>query len=116
MALLYEIALILTIALAGWVACDVLFDPVLEPDDPDFRGVIEPLYAFGAIGPTRTPPVPSVYDGKLTGLRWHDPDPARGQGRTMWFGFPMYYFHDAEAQETFNRAVDWFREEAPPAP
>lgn len=28
MALLYEIALVLTIALAGWVACDVLFDPL----------------------------------------------------------------------------------------
>ena len=33
--------------------------------------------------------------------------------RTMWFGFPMYYFFDEQAQETFNRAIDWFREEEP---
>ena len=41
----------------------------------------------------------------------HDPDPDREQGRVMWFGSPLYFFRNAQAQETFNRAIDWFRDE-----
>jgi hypothetical protein len=42
-------------------------------------------------------------------MRWHDPDPARTQGRVQWFGFPLYYMKKDQAQETFNRSIDWFR-------
>ena len=58
---------------------------------------------------------PSDYQGLLTGLRWHDPDPAQAQRRIQWFGFPLYYFRDDQAQETFNRSLDWFRESETPA-
>jgi hypothetical protein len=30
----------------------------------------------------------------------------------QWFGFPLYYFLDDQAQESFNRSMDWFREES----
>ena len=59
------------------------------------------------------PPRESEFHDKLTALRWHDPDPARDQGRVQWFGFPLYFFEDSQAQETFNRSIDWFREEEP---
>jgi hypothetical protein len=28
----------------------------------------------------------------------------------QWFGFPLYHMKQAQAQETFNRSIDWFRE------
>ena len=30
-----------------------------------------------------------------------------------WFGFPLYYMKDDQAQEVVNRALDWFREGDP---
>ena len=32
----------------------------------------------------------------------------------MWFGFPLYYMIGHQAQDTFNRAIDWFKEEERP--
>ena len=29
----------------------------------------------------------------------------------MWFGFPLYFMKNNQAQDTFNKAIDWFREE-----
>jgi hypothetical protein len=92
---------------------DLILDPLFENANPNFRGRIDSLYVFGAIGPTKAQPRSSKYDGKLCGIRWHDKDAARRQGRTMWFGFPMYYFKNDEAQQTFDRVVDWFQEETP---
>jgi len=94
----------------GVPQADAVLDPLLAVSP----GVLEPLYAYVATGPEvqdRT----SDYQGLLAALRWHDPDPAREQGRIQWFGFPLYFFRDDQAQETFNRSLDWFREE-PAAP
>jgi hypothetical protein len=86
---------------------DVIVDPIYA-QDWGFAGVIDSLYVYQA---KRTG---STYNNKLNAIRWHDPDPAREHGRTQWFGFQMYYMKKAQAQETFNRAVDWFREEVRP--
>jgi len=100
----------------GVGACDVVFDPLFANSNSQFKGQIDSLYVFKTIGPTKTPPRSSSFEGKLVGIRWHDKDVARRHGRTMWFGFPMYYFKDAQAQVAFNGIVDWFREESPGAP
>jgi hypothetical protein len=92
---------------------DAVFDPILIDTEAGFEGTLDSLYAYGATGP-ELQDLPSRYQGRLVGVRWHDPDPAREQGRIQWFGFALYYFNDAEAQETFNRSMDWFREETPP--
>jgi hypothetical protein len=86
---------------------DVVVDPIYA-QDRGFAGVIDSLYVYQA---RRTG---STYNNKLNAIRWHDPDPAREHGRTQWFGFQMYYMKKDQAQETFNRAVDWFREEVRP--
>lgn len=96
---------------------DVITEPIFQGLDANFEGTIDSLYIMRAVGPYRGVGN-SVFDQKLVGHRWHDPDPDRTQGRIMWFGFPLYYFFDDQVQETFNRAVDWFREEqlGQPAP
>jgi len=94
----------------GITFADAVVDPMLE----GIPGLLEPLYIYGATGPEiqdRTSP----FQDQLVALRWHDPDPAQTQRRIQWFGFPLYFFQDAQAQETFNRSMDWFREE-PAAP
>ena len=98
----------------GVGGCDVIFSAILENLNPGHTGTIDSLYAFESFG-SLTPPGGSSFDGRPCAIRWSDPDPSRPHGRTMWFGFPMYYFETAQAQKTFNRAVDWFREESPPA-
>jgi len=94
---------------------DAVFDPILDHQEPGFAGVLDSLYVYAATG-NEIQGKNSAYHNRLVAVRWHDPDPARAQGRIQWFGFPMYYFNDAEAQETLNRSLDWFREETPPAP
>ena len=94
---------------------DAVFDPLFAHSEPDFRGTIDSLYVYGATGNVLLGKS-SLYHQKLTGIRWHDPDPARDQGRIQWFGFPMYFLMDAQAQETLNRSLDWFREEGPGSP
>ena len=91
---------------------DAVFDPLLVDQEPGFRGVLDSLYVYGATGDL-VQDNPSPFHQKLTGLRWHDPDPDRAHGRIQWFGFPMYYMVDSQAQEVFNRSLDWFREESP---
>ncbi len=86
---------------------DVIVDPIYV-QDAGFSGVLDSLYVYQA------KKVGSSYNNKLNAIRWHDPDPAREHGRTQWFGFQMYYMKKDQAQETFNRAIDWFREEARP--
>ena len=103
-------------ALRGVTHCDAVFDPLFAHSESNFRGTIDSLYAYGATGPGLDPPRSSSYQNRLTALRWHDPDPGRGHGRVQWFGFPMYYFFNNQAQDTFNRSIDWFREEEPPGP
>jgi len=93
---------------------DVIIDPLFEGRNPKFRGQIDSLYVYQNIGVNQDPPRNSAYDNKLCAIRWHDPDPNREQGRVIWFGFSMYYLLTEQAQETFNRAVDWLREEHRP--
>ena len=91
-------------------ASDALFAPGVP--DSGFTGVIDSLYTYVAAGPVRKPGRElSQYDGKVCATRWHDPDPARKHGRTMWWGFPLYYMKTAQAQEAFNGVIDWFKEE-----
>jgi hypothetical protein len=91
---------------------DAVFDPMFDESETGFRGEVDSLYAYGSSG-SLWQDVGSVYQGKLNAIRWHDPDPAREHGRTMWFGFPLYYFRDDQAKATFRKAIDWFREETP---
>jgi len=91
---------------------DAVFDPILVQQESGFAGVLDSLYVYAATG-NEVQDRSSAYQGRLTGVRWHDPDPAREQGRIQWFGFPLYYFQDDQAQETLNRSLDWFREETP---
>ncbi len=76
--------------------------------DAGYTGVIDSLFAYQAKKSS------STYNNKLNAVRWHDPDLARPHGRTQWFGFQLYFMKKDQAQETFNRAIDWFREEQPP--
>ena len=92
--------------------CDAVFDPIFAHAEPGFRGILDSLYVYGATG-NLSLGVASPFHQKLTGIRWHDPDPDREHGRIQWFGFPMYYMKDSQAQEVFNRSLDWFREEDP---
>jgi hypothetical protein len=87
--------------------CDAIFDPIYL-QDAGLAGVLDSLYVYQAKSAT------SSYQNKLNAVRWHDPDPAREHGRTQWFGFPLYYMKKDQAQVTFNRAVDWFRQEVRP--
>ena len=87
---------------------DAVFDPIYGQDQTDFTGRIDSVYVYEAYY------TGSLYNRKLNAIRWHDPDPARRQGRTQWFGFPFYFMNKEQAQETFNRTIDWFREEGPP--
>jgi hypothetical protein len=87
--------------------CDAVFDPI-DMAAAGRAGILDSLYVYQAKSAT------SSYQNKLNAVRWHDPDPAREHGRTQWFGFPLYYMKKDQAQETFNRAVDWFREEVRP--
>lgn len=99
----------------GISRADAIFDPMLDHSEADFRGTVDSLYAYGAVGAILEGSS-STYNLRLMGIRWHDPDPAREQGRIQWFGFPLYYFKNDEAQETLNRSLDWFREETVPQP
>ncbi len=87
---------------------DAIFDPIFGQDVATFTGQLDSLYVYKAVKINRT------YNNKLNALRWHDPDPDREQGRVQWFGFPLYYMKKEQAQETFNRSIDWFREEPTP--
>ncbi len=89
----------------GITGVEALFDPIFPSSLPGFTGEIESLYTYGAVGET------SPFQNRLCATRWHDPDPQRPQGRVQWFGFQMYYMFDDQAQEVFNRTIDWFREE-----
>ena len=86
---------------------DVIAEPIYV-QDAGFTGVIDSLYVYQAKRPA------STYNNKLNAIRWYDPDPARPHGRTQWFGFQTYFMKKDQAQSTFNRAIDWFREEQPP--
>ncbi len=88
--------------------CDAIFDPILARDLDGFTGQLDSLYVYKAVKAN------SSFNNKLNALRWHDPDPGRNQGRVQWFGFPLYYMKKDQAQETFNRSLDWFREESGP--
>ena len=87
---------------------DAVFDPIFGESDPAFVGDIDSLYASRAYG-NEVRNQPSSYHNKLVGLRWHDPSPKPVHGRIQWFAFPLYYMNDAEAQDTFNKSLDWFR-------
>ena len=96
-------------AYGGFSHCDAVFDPNVAESEPDFRGDIDTLYAYGAAGP-EVQGKTSQYHRKLCALRWHDPDPHREHGRVQWFGFALYFMHTDQAQKTFNQSLDWFRE------
>ncbi len=80
-----------------------------------FPGITDSLYSYVAAGPFRNRARhKSRLDKAVCATRWHDPDPARDQGRVMWFGFSLYHMKTDQAQQAFNRAIDWFREEEVP--
>ena len=97
----------------GFSHADAVFDPNYAETEPDFRGDIDTLYAYGATGP-EVQGKTSQYQNKLCAIRWHDPDPDREHGRLQWFGFAMYFMHTDQARQTFKASLDWLREEAPP--
>ena len=94
---------------------DALFDPMYAEADPSFRGDVDTLYAYGAAGPEYQNRF-SPYNNKPCAIRWHDPDPAREQGRVQWFGFEFYYFQNSQAAHVFKQSLDWMSEESPPGP
>ncbi len=89
---------------------DAIFDPIFASSVKGFTGKLDSLYVYGPVNTS------SSYRNRLCGTRWHNPDPAREQGRVQWFGFQMYYLMNEQAQEIFDRSIDWFREEEPPPP
>jgi hypothetical protein len=89
---------------------DALFGSMDVENEPGFRGELDILYTYRAYNPEVRDQA-SSYHGRPAAVRWHDPDPEPLHGRTQWFGFPLYYMKEGEAQETFNRSLDWFREE-----
>jgi hypothetical protein len=93
----------------GFSHADAVFDPIRAESEPDFRGDIDSLYAYGAAG-TEFQGKSSQYHGKLCALRWHDPDPAPEHGRVQWFGFSLYFMKLDQAQQTFKQSLDWLRE------
>lgn len=88
---------------------DCIFDPIFAESDPSFRGDIDSLYVYRAYGPEKQGRN-SVFHRRLNALRWHDDDPLPLHGPIQWFGFPLYYMIDSQAQETFNRSMDWFKD------
>lgn len=103
-------------ALAG---CDAIFDPVFTSRIEGYRGVVDSLYRYVDAASVR--PINGVVSGsrfrdRLCATRWHDPDPAREHGRVMWFGFPLYYMHDAEAVPVIRKALEWLDDEIPRGP
>ncbi len=89
---------------------DLVIDPIDASTIPGFpaTGKIDSLYVYRAADPA------SPYDGALTAIRYRDLDPNRSQGRTQWFGFDLYWMRKDQAQEMFNRTIDWFRRESGP--
>jgi len=94
----------------GITHTDAVFDPIFTQSEPDFKGTLDSLYVYGATG-NEVLNKPSPYHNRLIAVRWHDPDAKREHGRIQWFGFELYYFLDSQAQDTFNRSIDWLREE-----
>ena len=99
-------------ATGGITRADAVFGPIHTDRVEGFTGVLDSLYAYGAAGPLRFGNN-STYHERLMATRWHDPDPHRAHGRVQWFGFPLYFFKDDQAQEVFDRSLEWFREEWP---
>ena len=73
---------------------------------------LELLYAYGAAGNLNTVafpvPVDSEFHGKLAAVRWRDSTQVPSQGAVQWFGFPLYYMEDSEAQAVIDASLDWF--------
>ena len=92
----------------GLYFCDVVIDPIFAQDHADFTGQLDSLYVYRTVG-AELGSGGTIFNGKLNAVRWHDPDPDARQGPTQWFGFPMAYMKKEQAQETFNRTLDWFR-------
>jgi hypothetical protein len=89
---------------------DAVFDPIEATYIRDFTGVLDSLYVY------RAKALNSHYDLKLTAVRWHDPGPEPVHGAVQWFGFPLYYMQEAQAQEVFNASIDWLRSLEQPIP
>jgi hypothetical protein len=99
-------------SIGGFYYADAVFDPNYAESEPDFKGDIDTLYAYGAAGPEVLGKT-SQYHNKLCAIRWHDPDPDREHGRIQWFGFSLYFMHQDQARQTFKASLDWLRQESP---
>lgn len=97
----------------GFAHADAIWEPMYAEAQPDFRGDIDTLYAYGSAG-REVLGRDSQYHGRLTAIRWHDPDPEREHGRIQWFGFAMYFMYNTQAERTFKSSLDWLREEEVP--
>ena len=95
----------------GIYFCDVVIDPIFAQDQEGFTGQLDSLYVYRTVGARYLGQRGRAFDKKLNAIRWHDPDPDARQGPTQWFGFPMYYWKKEQAQETFNRSIEWFRKD-----
>ncbi len=91
---------------------DAVFDPIDLSAGGAEGGVLDSLYVYRTYG-AEISGQSSAYTNKLTGLRWHDDGPDPRHGRVQWFGFPMYYWKKAQAQQVFDRTIDWFNLDAP---
>jgi hypothetical protein len=97
----------------GVLNCEAVFGAIFAESEPGFRGEVDTLYWYGASGNLLNPDQVrnSRFNNRLCAVRWFDKSADRPHGRTQWFGFPLYYIKNDEAQETLNRSLDWFREE-----
>jgi hypothetical protein len=91
---------------------DAVFNPIDAGLISNYTGVLDTLYLYGSAG-VLAQGRNSLYHNRLCAFRWHDPDPDPVHGRTQWFGFSLYFMDDMEAQNTFNRSIDWFRGDGP---
>jgi len=104
------------LAFGGGLDWDYIGDSISEP--AWFTGTIDSLYRGHTVGDHLNDRHSSL-DGRVAALRMHyDPHDlsANAQGRTAWFGFPLFDYKTEDVQEMVNTMLDWFLEEAPYVP
>jgi hypothetical protein len=100
----------------GFSHVDAVFNPILVGSEDELGGRLDVLYSYGAAG-TILDGVASSYHNRPCAIRFEPTKSWAGSGRVLWFGFSLYYIDAAEAQDTFDKALDWFfGKEIPPTP
>ena len=91
---------------------------VQETRDPVDGGILvhgdrlDSLYVYRAAGVVEQGLSNNKFDLGLNAIRYTNSKPTSDkQHRTIWFGFPIYFVEDDEAQQMIRNVIDWFREE-----